>query len=134
MNQLPLSHHLLTPTTRITFNIGIKHINKLCNHIHKYMSKTLVLNCYKFKYREAVGRTYRTLFPSVSDVDSQFITINVTSNISHKTTFNLPNVQAMKFTTLSKPQNRKISSMYVQIIMVTCRIWPSSYLYITQEY
>ena len=134
MNQLPLSHHLLTPTTHITFNIGIKHINKLCNHIHKYMSKTLVLNCYKFKYREAVGRTYSTSFPSVSAVDSQFITMHVTSNISHKITFNLQNAQAMKFTTLSKPQHRKISSIYIQIIMVNCPIWPSSYLYITQEY
>ena len=39
----------------------------------------------------------------------------------------------MRFTTLSKSQNTKISSISVQIIMVNCCSWPSSYLYITQE-
>jgi hypothetical protein len=93
-----------------------------------------VLNCQKFKYREAVGRAYNTSSPSVSAVQSQFITINETSNISHKITFNLPNSQAMWFTTLSKPQKTKISYISLQIIIVNCCSRPSVYLYITQEY
>jgi hypothetical protein len=38
----------------------------------------------------------------------------------------------MRCTTLSKPQNTKIS-IYVHNIKVNCCSWPSSYLYITEE-
>ena len=42
-------------------------------------------------------------------------------------------VNTMMLTTLSKPQNTKISSISVQTIAVNCCSWPSSYFYIAQE-
>ena len=79
-----------------------------------------------------MGRIHNIWSPSVSAVHSRFLTMNVTSNISHKITYNLPNAQKMRFTTLSKPQNTKTSaSLY--IITVNCCSWQSSYLYITED-
>jgi len=56
-----------------------------------------------------MGRIHNIWSPSVSAVHSRFLTINVTSNISHKITYNLPNAQKMRFTTLSKYKNIDIS-------------------------
>ena len=43
-----------------------------------------------------MGRIHNVWSPSVSAVHSSFLTMNVTSNISHKITYNLPNVQKMR--------------------------------------
>jgi len=76
-------------------------------------------------------RIHNAWSPSVSAVHSRFLTMNVISNVSHKITYNLSNAQTLRFTTLNKPQNTKISLTSVQIIMVNCSSWPSSYLNIT---
>ena len=78
-------------------------------------------------------RIHNAWSPSVSAAHSRFLAMNVISNVLHKIIFNLSNAQTLRFTTLSKPQNTKIVSISVQIIVVNCSSWPSSYLYITQE-
>jgi len=48
--------------------------------------------------------------------------MNVTSNISYKVTYNLPNAQTMRFKTLSKQKNTKFSLISVQTIIANdCR-------------
>ena len=61
-----------------------------------------------------MGRMHNAWSPSVSAVHSRFMIMNVTSSISHKITYNISNAQTIRFTTLSKPQNTKISSISVQ--------------------
>jgi len=59
--------------------------------------------------------------------------MNVTSNISNKITYNLPNVQMTRLKTLSKQQNTKISLISVQIIILNCCSRSFSYLHIKKE-